>query len=255
MICKDKVAIVTGAAGKGMGRSIALTLAREGAAVVVNYLTSSDSAAAIVSHIEKQGGRALAFQADITQQDRCKALVDAAIETFGQVDICIIGPGAGWYAEPPDKLDSVAALDDAQKELAPVYHLMPLVLPEMYERKWGRIIAISLIAPYNSPAYAYNAAKAARTHALLIARDSAWENGVTVNVIGPGPVPEIQSLQEAIEQCKHGRAWEKRRTTSPQDIAEGVAFLCSESGLFISGAVLPYIHRRQLQEEKNERSI
>jgi NAD(P)-dependent dehydrogenase (short-subunit alcohol dehydrogenase family) len=243
MTCRNKVAIVTGAAGNGMGRSIALTLAREGANVVVNYLTSKESAQNIVKHIESQGGKAILFQADITVQDQCKALVDSATSQFGKVDICVIGPGAGWHPETIDKLDSVAALDDAQKELAPLYHLMPLILPGMYEQKWGRVITIALTAPYNSPAYAYNVAKAARTNALLIARDSAWQNGVTLNVIGPGPVPGIESLEEAIEQCKRGPAWENRATTSPQDIAESVAFLCSESGNFISGAVLPYMHR------------
>jgi len=60
---KGKTAIVTGAAGSGMGRSIALTLAREGANVVANYLTSAESAVAVVAHIEKQGGQAVAFQA------------------------------------------------------------------------------------------------------------------------------------------------------------------------------------------------
>jgi NAD(P)-dependent dehydrogenase (short-subunit alcohol dehydrogenase family) len=243
MTCKDRTAIVTGAAGKGMGRSIALTLAREGANVVVNYRRASDRAAAIVAHVNKQGGRAFAFRADVTQQDQCKALVDAAIEAFGQVDICIIGPGGGWHQESVDRLDSAAALDDAHKELAPIYHLMPLVLPGMYERKWGRLIAIALSPPYNSPAYAYNVAKAARAHAMLLARGSAWVNGVTVNTIGPGPVPEIESLELAIEQCEHGPAWQNRATTSPQDIAESVAFLCSEAGDFISGAVLPYMHR------------
>jgi NAD(P)-dependent dehydrogenase (short-subunit alcohol dehydrogenase family) len=78
---------------------------------------------------------------------------------------------------------------------------------------------------------------------MLIGRDAAWQDGVTVNVIGPGPVPEIGGLEEAIEQCKHGPAWHDRPTTSPQDIAEGVAFLCSEAGNFVSGAVLPYMHR------------
>ena len=243
MMCKGKTAIVTGAAGKGMGRSIALTLAREGANVVVNYLTSSDSAADIVGHIEKQGGCAFAFQADVTQQDQCKALLDATVEAFGQVDICIIGPGGGWHQEPVEKLDSIGALDDVQKELAPIYHLMPLVLPGMYERKWGRLIAIALEPPYNSPAYAYNVAKAARAHALLIARDSVWSQGVTLNTIGPGPVPQIESLELAIEQCEHGSAWLNRPSTSPQDIAESIAFLCSEGGDFISGAVLPYMHR------------
>jgi NAD(P)-dependent dehydrogenase (short-subunit alcohol dehydrogenase family) len=243
MTCKNKVAIVTGAAGNGMGRSIALTLAREGANVVINYLTSKDSAQEIVEHIEAQGGKAIPFQADITVQAQCKALVDHATSQFGKVDICVIGPGAGWHPEPIDKLDSSAALDDAHKELAPVYHLMPLILPAMHKQQWGRLIAITLTPPYNSPAYAYNAAKAARTNALLLARDAAWQNGVTLNVIAPGPVPPIENLQQAIEQSNHGPAWQSRPTTSPQDIAETVAFLCSNEANFISGATIPYMHR------------
>jgi len=243
MMCSGRVAIVTGAAGKGMGRSIALTLAREGATVVVNFRTSADSAAAIVAHIESCGGRALAVAADVTEPDQCRALVDAACERFGQVDICIIGPGAGWHPESIDKLDAAGALEDVQKELAPIYHLMPLVLPGMYERQWGRLIAIALAPPFNSPAYAYNVAKAARAQAMLIARDAACSGGVTLNTIGPGPVGEIASLEEAIEQCDHGPAWQKRGTASPQDVAEGVAFLCSEAGNFISGANLPYMYR------------
>jgi len=244
MKCKDRVAIVTGAAGNGMGCSIALTLAREGASVVVDYLTSRESAQNVVKHIESQGGKAISFQADITIQDKCKALVDSATLQFGRIDICVIGPGAGWHPEVVDKLDSVAALEDVHKELAPIYHLMPLVLPGMYERKWGRLITLALVPPYNSPAYSYNVAKAARTHALQLARDTTWANGVTLNTIGPGPVPTIESLEEAIEQCEHGPAWCDRTTTSPQDIAESVAFLCSGSGDFISGTVLAYMHRR-----------
>ena len=178
MMCENKVAIVTGSAGSGMGRSIALTLAREGARVVVNYLTSAASAAAIVSHIESRGGRALALQADVTQQDGCRELVEATVTTFGQVDICIIGPGGGWHAEPIDALHSAEALDDAHRELAPLYHLMPLVLPDMYERKWGRLVGIAQHPTKRSPAYAYNAGKAARSHALLLAQDHWLLKGV-----------------------------------------------------------------------------
>ncbi len=98
-----------------MGRSIALNLAREGAAVVVNYLTSFEIAAAIVAYIEKRGGHAFASQADVTRQDECKKLVDSTLETFGRVDICIIGPGSGWHPEPSGKLDATAALDDVHK--------------------------------------------------------------------------------------------------------------------------------------------
>jgi len=241
MMLKGKTAIVTGAAGKGMGRSIALTLAREGVNVVVNYLTSGDSATVISAHVKEQGGQALVFQADVTQQDQCRALVDATIETFGQIDICVIGPGGGWHPETIDKLNSQAALDDAHKELAPVYNLMPLVLPGMYSRKWGRIIAISLLSTIPSPSYAYNSGKAARTNALLLAHKEAWKHGVTINVMAPGPVEEMASLDDAVELCEHGPKWQDRKSVTPQDIAEGAAMLCSDSGKFISGCVLPYM--------------
>ena len=130
-------------------------------------------------------------------------------------------------------------MDDLHNEVAPIYFLMPLVLPGMYERKWGRLIAIGLSTPYDSPAYAYNVGKAARAYAMLLAKDQAWPNGVTVNVIGPRPVPEIKTLKEAVQQCERGPAWQKRKTTSPEDIAEGIAFLCSEAGRFISGCEVP----------------
>ncbi len=241
MKLKDKIALVTGSAGKGMGRSIALTLAREGAKVVINYRKSKEDAQAIVSHIKSRGGDAIAIEADVFDADDCGKLVDATIEHFGKIDICIVNPGAGWHPEPIDKLDSSAALEDVHNEVAPFFHLMPIVLPEMYKHKWGRVIGISLLPPYESPAYSYNVGKAARTHAMLQARDQAWHNGVTVNIISPGPAAAIESLNEAIEQCDHGPAWLKRSNTSPQDIAESVAFLCSDAGRFITGCALPFL--------------
>ena len=116
---------------------------------------------------------------------------------------------------------------------------MPLVLPGMYERKWGRLIGIAVHPTRLPPAYAYNAGKAARTQAFLLAADQAWEHGVTINVIAPAPVPAIETLEEATSQCDHGPSWERRTTVSPQDIAEGVAFLCSDAGRFVTGCGLP----------------
>jgi 3-oxoacyl-[acyl-carrier protein] reductase len=241
MNCLGKVAIVTGAAGNGMGRSIALTLAREGARVLVNYRTSQAEAGAIVAAIENQGGCALAVQADIFSMDGCQKLVDAAITRFGQVDICILGPGGGWHPQSLDRLDPEAVIEDAHREIAPLYYLMSLVLPGMYARGWGRLIGIGTNLSKLSPAYAYNAAKAARMQALLLAADSAWQHGVTVNVIAPGPFEGIPSLEQAVEQSAHGEAWINRANLSPQDAAEGVAFLCSEAGKYITGCVLTYM--------------
>jgi NAD(P)-dependent dehydrogenase (short-subunit alcohol dehydrogenase family) len=216
-------------------------LAREGASVVVNYRSSEGSARAILEHIHERGGEALAVQADVFKADGCRRLVEETLARFGQVDICGIGPGAGWHPEPPHQVDAAGALQDVHQELAPIYHLLPLLLPGMYERGWGRVIALSLEPGYGSPAYAYNVGKAARTQALLLARDEAWRHGVTLNVIGPGPVSEIDSLDEAVEQCDGGPAWQNRPALSPQDVAEGVVLLCSEAGRFLSGNVLTYM--------------
>jgi 3-oxoacyl-[acyl-carrier protein] reductase len=240
-MARGKVAVVTGAAGRGMGRSIALTLAREGAGVIVNYRKSENEASAVVEYIRSQGGEAIAFQADICRQEQCRAMYDAALREFGQVDICIVGPGGGWHPEAIDRLDSAAALEDVYGEMAPLYNLMPLVLPGMYARKWGRVIGTAMLLSRHSPSFAYDAAKAARTHALLRASGDAWPHGVTANVIAPGPVSEVASLEEAIELCEHGPAWKKRKNVTPQDVAEGVAWLCSESGRFITGCELPYM--------------
>jgi 3-oxoacyl-[acyl-carrier protein] reductase len=243
MNCGGKVALVTGAAGSGLGRSIALTLAREGARVVVNYRTSEKNARAIVKHIEAGGGCAIAVPADVFDAAQCKRLVETTLEQFGQIDICVIGPGGGWHPEAIDQLASQAALEDLRDETAPVLYLMSSVLPGMYKRGWGRFIGIATHPVKQSPAYAYNLGKAARMHALLLAQDQAWARGVTVNVIAPGPVAGLGDLANAIEHAQHGEAWRERENVTPQDIAEGVAFLCSESGRYISGCVLPYLFR------------
>ena len=241
MNCEGKVALVTGAAGSGLGRSIALTLGREGASVVVNYRTSGESAQEIVSQIEGFGGRAIAVPADVFDADACQRLVETTHAKFGQIDICIVGPGGDFQVEAIDHLDTESTLEDIRREAAPLLYLMPRVLPGMYARGWGRLIGIATHPVKLSPSYGYNLAKAARMQALLLAQDQAWAHGVTVNVIAPGPVSGLPDLSTAIEQTRHGETWQERTNVSPQDIAEGVAFLCSESGRFISGCVLPYL--------------
>jgi NAD(P)-dependent dehydrogenase (short-subunit alcohol dehydrogenase family) len=241
MICENKVAIITGAAGNGMGRSIALTLAREGANVVINYRSNEKEATKIVDHIKNHYKDAIKVQGNIFEINDCKKLVEKTIEHFGKIDICIIGPGGGWHPESIDLLNSATTMDDVNSELAPIFHLMPLILPEMYKQKWGRLIGISMHSEKISPAYSYNIGKAARTQALLLAQEQAWENYVTINIVAPGPVPEFNDLNEAIDQCNHRQVWNDRTTVTPQDIAEGVAFLCSDAGRYIGGCVLPYL--------------
>ncbi|MCA9914925.1 MAG: SDR family NAD(P)-dependent oxidoreductase, partial [Anaerolineae bacterium] len=168
-----KVAIVTGASS-GIGRSVALSLAREGARVVVGFHSNAEAAFAVAAYITAHGGIAITVQADIFSKEGCQHLVDTTLQNFKQVDICVINPGGGWHPEPPDILHPDAALEDIQREVSPVLYLLPLLLPKMYEQKSGRIIAIGMNHNLPSPAYAYNLAKASRYEAILQAYPHAW---------------------------------------------------------------------------------
>ena len=233
-----KAALVTGASGQGMGRSIALTLARDGFAVALNYWHNKQAAEETAALITSHGGRAIIVQGDVFQQEDCERLVQTAAEQLGGLAVCVIGPGAGWNPEPIATLQAKKALRDVYQEVAPIYYLLPHALREMRKAKQGRIIGIASNLSIPSPSYAYNAAKAARTEALKLAAKEAWKLGVTVNVIAPGPVDAFQSLEEADATAASGMPQGK---VTPQDIAEGVAFLCSDAGRYITGCVLPYL--------------
>lgn len=242
-MCSGRTAVVTGAAGKGMGRSVALTLAREGANVVVNYRRSRRDALQVADAIHSQGAQAVAVRGDVFTAKGCQAVVESALNEFGQIDICVVNPGGEWRQGPIDKIDPGDALEDVRRELAPLFHLLPLVLPGMLERRWGRLIGLGLLPEPNVTAghgYSYCVGKAARTEAMRLLEHQASQKGVTVNMMAPGPVSAIEAFDEAVAQCAHGQPWHDRPNVSPQDIAEGVALLCSEAGRFITGAVIPY---------------
>lgn len=238
---KDKIALITGAAGNGMGRSIAFTLAREGISVVINYLKNKNNAEIVTEYINNNGGKAIAVQGNIFSKSDCEKLVDTVIDRCGKIDICVIGPGADWNPENLLNLKSENALNDMTQEISPVYNLLPLVLNDMNKRKWGRIIGIASNTSIPSPSYSYNSAKSARIDALKLTVNEAWKMGVTVNIIAPGPVEQIPDIAEAYDCCCHKKGWTERENIKPQDIAEGVAFLCSDSAKYVSGCILPYL--------------
>jgi len=232
----QRVAIVTGASGAGIGRSVALTLARDGFAVAVNYRSSFDRAKAIAKSIIGGGGTAKAIQADVLKPSDCDALVEETVSSLGRVDACVICPGGDFHPEPPEQLDSEAALKDVMHEVSPIYYLVPKLVREMKKNPGGRIVTIASNMAIPSPSYAYNTAKRARIDAMLGLVSPMWNDRITINVVAPGPVDHLGELSEAEALAANGVGAIPKVT--PQDVAEAISYLCSESARYVTGNVL-----------------
>jgi NAD(P)-dependent dehydrogenase (short-subunit alcohol dehydrogenase family) len=244
-----RVALVTGASGRGIGRSTALTLARQGADIVINFKEKRHRAEEMARAVEAIGRRALVHQADVSDPAAVARMVEASEAQLGHLDIVVCSAGGSW--EPRDIVD----IEPKQwrmvmaEEIDAAYALLRAALPGMRRRGWGRVVLIGghdaddwTYGPPEAP-LDYPLGKAARHWLARTIGPRELAHGITVNAVAPGPI-EYVTLEEA-RGLADGEA-EVSRHTTPQDAAEAVAFLCSERARFITGAVLPVAGRRDV---------
>jgi NAD(P)-dependent dehydrogenase (short-subunit alcohol dehydrogenase family) len=244
-----RVALVTGASGNGIGRSIALTLAREGADIIVNFKEKRTRAEEMGRLIESMGRRALVKQADVSDADAVARTVEAAEAELGRVDIAVCSAGGSWEprdigAIAPDHWRGVMS-----EEIDAAYHVLRAVLPGMRRRGWGRVVLIGGYAaddwtfgPPDAP-LDYPLGKAARHWLARTIGPRELAHGVTVNAVAPGPI-EYVTLEQA-KRLAEGDV-EASDHSTPQDVAEVVTFLCSERASFVTGAVVPVVGGRNV---------
>ena len=234
------MALVTGSTGRGMGRSIALTLAREGADLALSFETRPARAEAVRERVEAMGRRACLVQADVATEAGARSLFEGAVAALGRVDILVVSAGGAWREgdiadTPPEHWQRVLA----EEVHAPLY-LIPLALPGMRERGWGRII---LLGGYDAedrrrePPLDYALGKASRHWLARTLGRQELRHGVTVNAIAPAAAPYVE-LDEALADLGGGEAFRARRSPRPQDAGEVAAFLCSEGARFVTGSVI-----------------
>jgi len=233
-----KVAIVTGAS-KGIGAAMALRLARDGIAVVVNYVRAAEAADQIVSAIEAEGGAAISVQADISTPEAMPALFGAAAQAFGGVDILI--NNAGMMTLSP-----IAQCDDAMFD-ALVAANFGGVFRGMREgarrlRDGGRIISVSSsVVGLYQPGYGIYAATKAAVEAMThVLAKELGSRRITVNVIAPGPVEtELFMTGKSEAQVAAITAMSPLgRIGQPDDIAGLAAFLAGPDSAWINGQVI-----------------
>jgi len=235
----DKVAIVTGAS-RGIGKAVAVELGSRGASVVVNYHTRADSAEEVVAAIEKSGGKALAYQADVGDMQQAQGLVKFAVEKFDGVHILV--NNAGIIRDGFIMLMKEADWDDViRTNLKATFNCSKAAVRLMMKKRYGRIVNIASISGQmgNPGQTNYSASKAGQiglTKAL--AREVASRN-ITVNAVAAGYI-DTEIWEDTPEEAKE---WllgmiPLGRSGQPEEVAKAVAFLASDDAAYITGHVL-----------------
>ena len=235
-----KAAIVTGAS-RGIGRAIALRLAREGYAVAVNYASRAQDADAVMAEIAAGGGRAVALQADVAQAADAQRLFDQAEAALGPIDVLVnnagvIQPGTTLLADTDDALyERIFSINTRG-----TFHMLRLAATRL--RHGGRIVNFSTSAiGLAMPGYAvYAGAKAAiETFTNIFAKEMRGKR-ISVMCVAPGPTATELFLDgkpaELIERL--AKAAPLERLGTPEDIANTVAFLVGPEGEWVNGQTL-----------------
>ncbi len=235
----NRVAIVTGS-GRGIGREIALRLARAGADIVINDIGDVSVVESVADEVRAIKRKSLAVLGDVTSAADVGNLVNRTIETFGKIDILVNNAGI-----TRDQLLLRMSEEDWDKVIAinlkSVFLCTRAVIRHMTSRKWGRIVSIASIVGIagNAGQANYAASKAGIIGFTKSVSKEVASRGITVNAVAPGFIETAMTkqLKESwIEEIK--KRIPAGYLGSPLDVAEAVAFLSSEEARYINGHVI-----------------
>ncbi|MFS6825918.1 3-oxoacyl-[acyl-carrier-protein] reductase [Cyanobium sp. ATX-6F1] len=232
-----QTAVVTGAS-RGIGRAIALELARAGAKVLVNYASSAEAAETVVAQINAEGGEAWSYGADVADEEQVEAMIKAVLERHGAIDVLVNNAGItrDGLLMRMKTADWRSVID---LNLTGVFLCTRAVSRSMLKARHGRIINItSVVGLMGNPGQAnYSAAKAG---VIGLTRSTAAEfasRGVTVNAVAPGFIATDMTKDLQAEPII--AAIPLARLGQPEEVASAVRFLAADpAGAYMTGQVL-----------------
>lgn len=235
----EQVAIVTGSS-RGIGKAIALQLARDGFNVVVNYHKNKEQADKVLAEIQSAGGQGIVTAADVSSPEDAKRLIDTAVQAYGRVDVLVNNAGIN-----KDQLMLRISDDEWQQlihtNLDSAFYCSRAVLRSMMKKRYGRIINISSVVGIsgNSGQTHYAAAKSGLLGFTFSLAQEYGNRGITANVVAPGFIQSDMTAALSEEQSAKIQAGiAVGRLGTPEDVAAVVAFLASPQAGYISGQVI-----------------
>ena len=234
-----KVALVTGAS-RGIGRAIALKLAAEGAAVVINYHGSMEKAKEVKAEIESDGGIAESMQCNVADYQATEAMIRKVTDDFGRLDILVNNAGItrdGLLMKMSEE-DYDTVLDT---NLKGTFHCIRFAARQMLRQRGGRIINLSSVSGIlgNAGQANYSASKAGVIGLTKSAARELASRGITVNAVAPGFIETEMTavLSEKVRESAVAQIPMGSFGTA-EDVAEAVAFLASDSARYITGQTI-----------------
>ncbi len=245
------MAIVTGS-GRGIGRSVAVLLAKSGARVVVNMKRNREEGEETISAVKEAGGEGLLIQADVSTEAGARSLVEGAISSFGQVGILVNNAGVG-IAKPIAEVDEALWDKQIDTNLKSAFLCSKYASSSMIKERWGRIINVSSVAGLIGMANltAYSASKAGLIGLTKALASELSPSGITVNSVAAGLVKTKMGLslfellrksQASVDPEKASNQWAAKHTLTGKmleddEVAGVVGFLASPSASNVTGQV------------------
>ena len=236
---KNKIALITGA-GRGIGRAIAIALAKEGAEVVINYNGSEERAKEVKQTIEENGGKASIYKCNVSDFAACEAMIKDIVKEYGQLDILV--NNAGITKDGLLMAMCEADFDNViDTNLKGCFQMIRFASRRMMKQRYGRIINVSSVSGVagNAGQANYSASKAGIIGLTKSAAKELASRGITCNAIAPGFVKtEMTDVlpDEVKENAK--KQIPLGRFAEPEDIANAAVFLASDKASYITGQVL-----------------
>ena len=236
---KNKIALITGA-GRGIGRAIAIALAKEGAEVVIYYNGSEERAKEVKQTIDEYGGKASIYKCNVSDFAACEAMIKDIVKEYGHLDILVNNAGI-----TKDGLLMKMSEEDFDKvldtNLKGTFHTIRAALRQMIRQRSGRIINMASVVGVsgNAGQANYAASKAGVIGLTKTAAREVASRGITVNAVAPGFI-ETDMTEVLPEKIKEASAAQipLGKFGKAEDVANAVAFLASEDAGYITGQVL-----------------
>jgi 3-oxoacyl-[acyl-carrier protein] reductase len=241
---QDRVAIVTGAS-RGIGRSIALELAREGANVCVNYNKNSGKADEVVSQIVSMGKTAIAVGADVSKKLEVEKMVSETISRLGRIDILVNNAGIIHFGNLLENEEQFHEM--MQVNLMGVMYCTKEASKHMIPRKSGKIVNISSVAGIGISETGSGGYAVTKAAVIMLTKRLAVElgpYGINVNCVAPGYIVTDMAgagkteEEEVASQKRVAGLTMMRRVAKPEEVGKVVSFLSSDDSAFISGQTI-----------------